>query len=217
MLRFTIDFAVLIIAAVIGFITGAHKKKGFLKFLPFYCILVVCVELSGQYVQRFVRNNAPIYNIFLIIQLTYFLYFFRTSINGDKIKKIIYHLLWIFPLGCLVNILFIQGFYKFNTYSFTIACVLMITLGVIYFYRLFQNGEKIALFHEPAFWMSMGILFFFVCGLSTVSISNYLSNLPMSFLYNYGKILKLINAFFYLFFIIAFLCRSNPPKSSSRS
>lgn len=213
MLHVTIDLAILMLAIAIGFIKGAHKKQGYLRLLPFFLLLILCVEFTGQITQYYYINNTMLYNFLSIVQFIFYLYFFRQAIYANR-HKAISHLMWILPLLCLINIFFIQGTHVFHSYTFTLGSVTLILLGVTYFYRLFKSDDRLELLREPAFWISISIVFFYICSLSFVSLMNYIAHLPVPTRLMLKKILKLIDAFAYLFFIIAFLCRSKNTRNS---
>lgn len=213
MINLTMDLAVLIIAIAVGFFKGAQGQPFYMKLLPYFLLLVLCVEFTGQITQYYGMYNTMLYNISSTIQFIYYIYFFREAIY-TKNKNIITQLLWIIPALCLVNIFFVQGRHVFHTYTFTTGCVVLICLGVVYFYSLFKNSEQIELLREPAFWISISIVFFYICSLSFVCILNYITHLPVATRITLKKILKLVNAFAYLFFIIAFLCRSKTTQKS---
>jgi ABC-type transport system involved in cytochrome c biogenesis permease subunit len=214
MSRITIDFIVLAIAIVIGFFY-LKKDKPYLKIFPFFLLLTLAVELTGQYFQKPGQSNLILFNFFSVLEFCFYIYFFRESIPGERIRKRINIILYLTPVVCLLNIFLVQGTNQFHTYTYSAGCLLMVALGITYFYRLFKTEEQIDLLREPSFWISIGIIFFFICTLSMLGVINYVGQLPMSIRANIKSIIKLINAFFYLFFIIGFLCR-NTRRSSSR-
>jgi hypothetical protein len=208
-----IDVIILMIATAIGFITYSKKNPPYLRVLPFFLLFDVIVEFTGQHVMLAGHNNVWIFNLYSVVEFSYFLYYFRQTIYGAAVKKKIRILQFILPVLCLVNIFFIQGIKVFHTYSYVLGSLLMVGLGVLYFYRLFKNREQLNLLREPSFWISIGVIFFYVCALSTVGIINYIAVLPRAIINNMQTIIQIEAAFFYLFYIIAFLCRTNTRKS----
>lgn len=213
----SIDLIVLLPAILIGLITFRKKHTLYLKIFPFFLLLILLVELGGQLLQEKGLNNTLLFNLFSVIEFFFFTYFFREVIPNPRIKKIITTISYLLPLLCLADIFLIQGPHIFHTYTYIIGCLVMVGLGITYFYHLFNSTERVDLLHEPAFWISIGIIFFFICSVSVVGSFNYISILPKLIRVNLQKILLLVNTFFYLIFIIAFLCQINILKSSSNS
>lgn len=216
MLHLTIDLITLAVAIPIGFIGFKKTNPPYLKALPFFLLLTFAVELLGEWLQGPGHNNVLLYNLFTVLEVTFYTWFFKSVIQGNKkVHQRILILLYLLPTLCLVNIFFIQGPKVFHTYSYCIASLVMVVLSITYFYHLFHDEKRVNLFREPAFWISIGILFFFISSVSVLGVVNYVSTLPKNISYLLQKLLLITNAFFYLLFIIAFLCRINIRKSLS--
>jgi hypothetical protein len=208
-----IDVIVLMITTAIGFITYSKKNPLYLRVLPFFLLFDVVIELIGKAVMTAGNNNALMFSLYSIVEFSYFLFYFRQTIYGAGVKKKIRILQFVLPAICLINIFFIQGTRVFHTYSYSLASMVMVSLGVTYFYRLFKNREQLDLLREPSFWISIGITFFFVGSLSIVGALNYIAVLPRAIKNNIQTIIQIVAAFFYFFYIIAFLCRTNTRRS----
>jgi len=202
---------------MVGLITFRKTNGLYLKLFPFFLLLTLLVELGGELYQKSGQNNLILFNLFTVVEFAFYTYFFREVIPGTRIKKKINGILYLLPFLCLVNIFIVQGLNVFHTYTYSAGCLVMVGLGITYFYQLFKSTERVSLLHEPAFWVSIGIIFFFTCSVSVIGVLNYISLLPRLIRVNLQKILLLVNAFFYLFFIIAFLCQINTRKSLSSS
>lgn len=206
MIHFTIDLTVLLIAIPVGFITFKKSNPLYLKLLPFFLLLTMAVELIGELLQGPGRNNLLLFNLFTVIEFCYYTWFFSEVTHGKRVKRSIQIIKYLLPTICLINIFFLQGPTVFHTYTYCAACLIMVGLGITYFYQLFYSSGRIDLRREPAFWISIGIVFFFTCAVSVIGVINYVSTLPRNIAILLQKIFLLINAFFYIFFIIAFLC-----------
>lgn len=215
MFHITADLIVLIISIAVGLYTTGKKSPLHLRLLPYNLILTLLTELIGHYYQKRGINNVIIYNIYALIQFFFLAYFFSRVIPNKTLQKLIWRISFIIPLLCILNLFFLQGPYVFNSYTFLLGSVEMILLGIIYFYQLFKSSANVILLKEPPFWISIGIIFFYTCSVTLVGSSNYIALLPKMILSNMNQILLLVGSFFYLMFIIAFLCQIQV-RSSSR-
>ncbi len=215
MLHLTIDLVVLLFSILIGFYTTARKSEMYLRLFPYFLTITLTVELIGQYYQKRGINNVLVFNLYAPIHFLFLTYFFSQVIPNKKIQILIGRYGILLPLLCLSNVLFIQGPHVFNTYTFLLGSLEMILLGITYFYQLFNSVTSVNLLKEPPFWISIGIIFFSTCSVTLIGSANYIALLPKLILSNMNQILLLVDAFFYLMFIIAFLCQIRT-RSSSR-
>lgn len=217
MLDLSVDQIVLFVAVPVGLLTIKKNDPLHLKLFPFFLLLTLSVELVGQQFRLKGQNNVWLYNFYSVVEFVFYTYFFRTVIPGKKIKKALNYVLYILPLICLSNIFFIQGIMVFHTYTYSLASLTMVTLGVIYFFKLFNDTREYSLLRDPSFWMGIAIVFFFISSISVIGVLNYVSTLPRNVSMLLQAIFLWLNAFYYLLFIIAFLCKTNILKSSHSS
>jgi hypothetical protein len=215
MIHLSIDLKVLIAAIPLGFLTMRKSNPLYLNIFPFFLMLTLSVELIGELMQGPGHNNLLLFNLYTIIEFCFYLWFFKTVITGTRMQKLIRLLLYSLPIICFINIFFIQGPAVFHTYTYSLSCLIMVGLGITYFYRLFEQTGKVNILREPSFWISIGIIFFFTSSVSVIGVINYISTLPKATSLLLQKIFLMVNAFFYLLLIIAFLCKINFRKSLS--
>jgi len=114
----------------------------------------------------------------------------------------------------LLNLLFIQGFTQFHSYTVALGNMFMIVLCCLFFYELLLHPLEGELRKVPMFWISTGILFFHLGDLSFDLLFNLLKNdaTGKDFFQSINNNLILI---LYSCFIIAFLCQRSLVKSLS--
>lgn len=189
----------------------------YLKLFPLLLILNLIVEIFGQWVVRKYGTNITMFNFYMAFLVTAHMYLLREIVVGKLIKKIVLHLLWIYPVICVVNILFIQGPEYWHSYSYGIGNLLIVGLAVYYFFELFKRPTSINLITEPAFWICSALLFYYACSFPFLSLVNLLTHAHPIILNNLSTILTLLNILQYILFTIAFLCRVKLPNRVSRN
>ncbi|MDP1763199.1 MAG: hypothetical protein Q8L07_04865 [Sediminibacterium sp.] len=210
-----LDVKILIITFCISLLTVYRKNnqnEKYLRSFPLFLLLTIIVEITGTWISYNHLNNTLLFNLYSVMEFAFFIYFFQKIITDPPIKKWITRLLYILPLICLTNICFLQGPQVFHTYSYTVGCLTIDTLGILYFFQLFKSHEKINLLRTPAFWIITGLVFFFTSSMSFLGIINYVATLPRAITVDLVKLFIFVNSLLYILFIIAFVCKLNIRK-----
>lgn len=187
------------------------------RTFPFFLFFIVLVEFAGRYISVALhQKNLWLYNISTTLEFVFYAYIFGLHLRDPVFKKLASRFIIFYPLLVLLNILFVQGFWEFHSYTMVVGSIFMIIFCCRYFYELLQSPLEGDLLRDPMFWISTGILFFYLGDFSY----NLLFNLLQKYAANTGgKLFRSINnnliLILYSCFTIAFLCRKNPRKSLS--
>ena len=214
---FTIDKFILIISIIIGLLKSNKLNKTYLNYLPLILLTILLFEISIKLIHKPGENNILFYNIISVIEFTFFLYFFQEVIPFHKTKIIIKILKISIPIICFVNIVFIQGIHTFHTITYIFTALILIIIGVLFFYQTFKKTEIVKLQNESSFWITTAIIFFYTSSISIMGIINYAAILPKSIIIQMHNVLISVNCFFYLMLIFAFTCQINTRKSTRNS
>ena len=200
-------------AFIISLLTYNSLKGTAFRPFPFFLLFIVTVELTGTYIAKVLhRQNAWLLNISTTLEFIFYAYIFSRTLRNPAYKKMTLGFIAFFPVLVILNMAFIQGFTEFHSYTNALGSVLMIIFCSLFFYELLLNPLEGELHKVPMFWVSTGILFF------------YLGDLSFNLLYNLEKseamgrvLFKSINnnliLILYSCFIIAFLCQRSLVKS----
>lgn len=136
-------------------------KKTWARWLLPFLLFIVLVELTGRYIRlELYKPNAWIYNISVPIEYLFYGFIFYLNYTRKTFKVIALVFLIAFPVFVLANMLFVQGFFRFNTNILKIGSFCMIILCCFYFTELMAKSEEIKLLTEPLFWLATGIFLF---------------------------------------------------------
>ena len=132
-------------------------------------------------------------------------------------KKIVTFLFVGFPCISILNIFFLQGINNFNSITYSLGCLMVISLCIYYFFEIFTTQTYLRLSNDPAFWICTALLFFY-----SVSFPIYVSNNLMKHFSNkLGQlvffIVSILNIIMYSLFCVAFICQINLIKGKSNS
>ena len=161
------------------------------------------------------RRTIIIYNLFSVFEFMFYFFVLRCIITNKKIKKAINFIMLFYPLLAALNFFFLQKNSSFHSMSYTLGCILIIALCIVYFIDIFQNPQSVSLLKIPAFWVCTAIMFSYCCTFPFFSLLNYFESVPKIIYRNIRWILAVINILSYTLFTIAFLCRIRIRRSIS--
>jgi len=193
-----------VITVIIGFFyIKKIKNTVYVEFI--YLLMYVAINeiIAFILVVNFNFPNDFLYNIYDIITVLFYLYFYRAIIKNKKTKKLINY----FSLLFIVSYVLEYFFLKFNlltdnaSYSPHFGSVLIIIVLILFLFEIINN-EKIVfnLYKSIIFWISIGLLLFYVG-----SIPIFISKEIMSYNITYQYILFGLNLIMYGCFILGFI------------
>lgn len=145
----------------IGIVSIKYKTCPFeIKLLFFYLLVSVVIYLLSTIMAVYHIENIFIIHIDTIIESIFFLQFFYIILHHKKIKKWIKLFQIIFPVFCCCNIIFIQGFYRYNTYSRPVEACIFMGLSMYYWWQS-GNGTVRPWKQIPTNWIVSGMLIYF--------------------------------------------------------
>ncbi len=208
-------FAILV-SIIAGFAFNVTTKKTalYLKLLPICLLVDLCIEIIGNYRSIHREHTVEMYNIFLSLENTFYIWLIREIIRSKIVKKYVLFVVILFPIGSLINTFFVQGLIEFSSLNVAIGSLIIIVLCIYYFYELFLMPQFVNLLHQPSFWICTGLLFFYACSFPVFGFTNFVGSLPKVIRHNLAFLLNILNLLLYSMFSIAFLCRLRITKSS---
>lgn len=207
------DWIVLTLASIVCLPYIRRQKDYYLKTLPFFFLITLAVELIGRYYKLRSINNVPIYNLYSVLQLTYFIGCLFLILKRSFVKK----LMLLNLIFCVINIFGIQGVKVFHTYSYTVSAIIITFLCVYYYYYLFKEALVETLWKDSQFWFVTATFSFYTISLTIISVMNYIADLPPDTIRLIRKSLLNLNSIFYFLISIAFICNLNIRKYSPNS
>ena len=184
---------------------------------PIFLFLSFLVEGYNNYLSEHGRNNTLTYNVFMIFEFSYLIIFLIKTLRPYFSTRPLYVVLIVFCILSLLNFLFLQGFYMWNTYTYLFGILFIIVLGLMYFYALFQYTTSMNLLQNPTFWIVTGLLFYYICALPSFGLLNFFIKTASKYLSTLLYVTDFMNYLLYTVYTIAFLCKINIRKYFSPS
>ena len=203
------------------YLQNRKGNKLLLYFIPFLFLTIIIECIGGWYLSKGVRNYW-MYNVFTTLEFIFYSFLFYLFFRKAVFKKIILFFIPLFITFVILNMLFIQGVNKtFNTYTFLIGSFFIVIFCCSFFYEsVLPDKIDQQLSKQPFFWISSGLLIFYLGSVIINALFEYLRNndLQAEGIRIYGIINQVLNILLYSSFCIAFyLCRNNKKISSSQS
>jgi len=113
----------------------------------------------------------------------------------------------------LCNLIFIQGFWKYNTITDVLSSIILAIISCYFFITVLKEEAFRNLFTYEYFWFANGILFYSLGSVVLYIFLDYLGDFYKETKINvYGYINYGLNVLFYGSLVIAFVCRQRNTK-----
>ena len=210
-------FLLLVGLISLPFIVRKTLRKGtatYLKLIPAYIFFIVLqLGIANYFVFRnthFNTNKNPTNisaYVFTIIEYCIFAIFLSKFIKLPIVKKYLIVSCIIFIAIGIITWYSIPSFYRDLTIITNIETVSLIPFCLFYFFELLNNPPFLKLTEEPAFWITTGILFLFICITPFYLAFHYFRKIPE---------MQVIDYFGYDLIILFFVKASfTKPKTSN--
>jgi hypothetical protein len=209
-----------IIAEWVTFIVALHllpRRVGVWRFFVLLLSATLVVETIGWYSSyiRKLDHNSWIFNLFMMASTVFWLWIFRFAEPMAKAGKLLRVLKAVFICFGFINLVFFQGFQKYNWYTEVLGDVEVSAVCCYFFYVCLQEEEFRDLFRYEYFWLANGLLF--------SSLGSAVLYIFLEALYAFKKQTQIpvydyinsgLNFLLYGSMIIAFICRNRNTRSS---
>jgi hypothetical protein len=146
------------------------------KVLLFYLILDGSVSLSSTLLVYYHHTNLPLYHFATIVETVLLFYFFSLSFADKRYIKLTRWLMWVFPMLGILNSLFIQSIFQFNSYALSLQSLLVIALCFVYWWQHQDHLER-TWGSFPLNWIISGLLIYFSSVFVLFTFSDFIISL----------------------------------------
>ena len=206
-LVYRILFATEIIAFLVGvFYMRSLKRSKFILFV-FYLGIIISSELLYDLL---LKNNIKFQNlhIYFVIPLEFLFFhwlYYQFSTTREKRRIIVCGVIYI--IAFFIERVFLNDpqKYSFSSFSYTIGNVVLLFVIFQYFIRLINSERILYFYHERLFWISCGLLLFYLGTSPYFGLNNYLYNSYPNIFWKYVYVMYFLNCSMYLLFAASFI------------
>ena len=197
-----------IISIVIAFVVLiTFQKLSFpLRIFGYYLIIDCGTEILSSALANNNYNNLVFFHIYTFLEF-WFISIFFFHVLGIKNKIYLFLTLFIVESLVIINSIFFQSIFEFNTYSSSLAIVIILTMCLFYFYKSLEY--TIDDFEFKTIHKLIILLFFYEClSLMIILFSNHLVIAGKSYhltVYGIRALIVLFIKIIYLFIYIVYV------------
>ncbi|MNK23931.1 hypothetical protein D3C87_422310 [compost metagenome] len=191
-----------------------RDKTRFWIITNLYLVLVVLTQIIARYSAKTYHTNIGVYNVYILLEISYITYAFYVFLSQYiKIKN------WLIGIyiGTMITyaiFVYLYGLNVYNAFTISLASVIFVIYGLMYFYLLLKDENYIDLSNHPAFWWVGGTLIFYFGS----TLANFFDDIAQRIYlgrYNARTIIYItLNFFLYAFWAYSFVCRARQRKLS---
>ena len=160
-------------------------------------------------------NNLWIYNLYLLPQYLFYIYFFSSIVNLRFVKVLRFPMAFLLCSVAAVDLFWGRQLFLVNYFTIITANFIVIFFSVSYFVQLMRASGVIRLAREPAVWISIGAFIFHLGSLPCFILLNYLSSGNVVLSLSLFRIIIVLNTLMYTLYSIAFICTKKFPTQPS--
>ena len=160
-----------------------YKNIPVLKYLPYFLWYMFLNEILGTLLREVFEVRTHLnYNIYGLINYTYFLLVYRNNIKNITSKKIISGFILCFMLLHGID-LFIENYHtQAQTFPNVIASLFLMTAILFYFIQIINSKKVHFIYKDILFWISVGMLLYYLSNTPYRIIRNYYQRLSQSYI-----------------------------------
>lgn len=144
-----------ILPLIIWFYLGIRKMP--YQILGALLMLSFCIKLYSLITAELNINNMPAFHLLALVEIGLISSFYSYLISG----KLYLAGLWLVVTVNVLNTIFIQSIWTFNSIAWTFNMIVIILMGLAYFNNLYKNEEDFTpLINRPAFVITAGWLIY---------------------------------------------------------
>jgi hypothetical protein len=198
------------IAMFAGYYRWKKNKGTVLNIFTVYLSLIVLGEIAGNYLQHSGQEMAAnyLFTIFVIpMEFLFFFYFFSKMIHTKSAVR--YGI--VATIVALAVFLFEELFLKtkekqfFMSLFYSVSNIFLLIFVIWFFLQFFKSDNLVNYRYNPAFWISIGVLLFYLGTFPLFATYNILWEWDKGLFMNYYTALFWLNLAMYSCFTIAFL------------
>lgn len=140
------------------------------KTIFYYLIFAGLVNATAIYLSSRNIRNLPLLHVYTIGETIFFLSYFLLIFENKTIRKILYGAVILLPIAFILNFLFFQSIYEFNTYTRPVEAILITSICLMF---LYNSGFVEDFLKQPKSWINIGILIYFPTATIIFILSNY--------------------------------------------
>lgn len=163
-----------LIPIIAGLINYKKLSKATHALILYLCIAFL-INVAGSAMAAYRQNNMPLLHFYTLFELVAVMWYYKLAFNSKAADKWINLIMIIYPVVCVVNFIFFQSLYEFNTYTRPLEAIVISVTSCIYLSTHSTTYKREAVSNHER-WISSGFLLYFCSSLFQFVFSNVVSH-----------------------------------------
>jgi hypothetical protein len=192
-----------LVFGILYFRTFPKAIKYFFYFVAFGTLTEIVIRAAYNWF-KVIDSFMPFGHVYIPLSFLLAGMFYRYELEGYINKKVISGIVLIFEIFAILNVLLIQGFYSYPSYSGTAAALILVGFSVLLFAKIMAEGKIKKLKESPVIWLNSAVLIYYTSNFFYYMLFNILSEYLTEFLTQTILIFRVFNILFYVLIAIGF-------------
>lgn len=173
-----------------------------LKIFTWFILLSGIIEATSRILWFNGKNNMPLLHIYVAAGFLCLSYFYRYLLKDFVNPKIIWMMQIVFTVFTIINSVFIQNVFTFNSYALTVESVILVIFSLTTYLLMMNDVVKKnhAKIRKSVDWLNSGVFIYYASSLLIFHFGNLITVLSPSALVDYTWVLHAI------FSIVMYCC-----------
>jgi len=148
-----------------------------LKIIFYYLALATVTQAVSFAFWKQSINNFPILHLYTIVEYLLLLWFYAVILKKFIPNYIFIVLSIAFTIFLVLNSVFIENIYEFNTYGRSLEALIFIFLSISWFVKIVAEDEETRLMGKAINYINSGFLVYFAGSIAMFSYSSYVAQM----------------------------------------
>lgn len=198
-------------AALTGLLLINKWKTTAMKLFIFYLLIITVCEIAGYYLgqkEMYIAKGYLYKYGVLPFEFFFFSFFFFQILSSKKSRTMIAAFVILFSISWIFETIFLDNQnLPFSSLSYSVGNVFLLVYLFNYFNQLTDSEKILSFYKEPLFWVSVGLLVFYLVSFPYYLIFNTIAkNYYRSIYLPYHLIVIFLNYLMYSIFTFAIIC-----------
>ena len=199
-------------------LVAMYYRNALVKEMSFIFWLVTStfvIEIIGLYHLKVLKNHIDwLYDLFLTVEFGLMVMYFQRIISNKSITKLIPFCFFLIFIWYLIGPFYLGNTSAWFSILFQVIALVLCILCTTYLRQIILMSFEELLFHNPNFWITTGILFFYGGVFFQMSFYKYMFTVDKNSARQlYIIINHLLNILMYSLFTYGFICKAKYQRS----
>jgi hypothetical protein len=152
-----------------------------LKVVCWYLFVGAAASIVSSTLAYRRTNNMPVFHIYTFLELAVLGLFYRRAFHNSGPGRIVPAVIVSFFALCVVNVVFFQHIYSYNSYTKSLEAIVIIILALLYFKKSLDQIDSKPIGTNVTIYINSGLLLYFSVSFIVFVIPNIALSKPSVF------------------------------------